>query len=461
MSINNKVTKIKQERIRKQINQCDILRFSNLLRSEELRVHFDECIPEFRQRLYPPTETLSMFLTQALSQDRSCQHIVNKASFDNVLEGKPTNSVSTGAYCKARQRIPLELIQRLTRETAYQLSKHVPLLWKWKGKRVKLIDGTSVTMPDTADNQRVFPQQKARAKGLGFPICRLVGVVCLSTGAVVDAAVGKIEGKGTSEQSLLRQLQDRFEEGDLILGDAYFSTYFFLAFLIEGKVDAVMEQLGVRKKSVDFRKGEKIGSKDHVITLQKPKRRPDWMTQEEYQSAPQNLKIRELKVGGKILVTTILSPKDATKSELKNLYKQRWHVELDFRNIKTTLKMEHLSCKSADMSEKEIWVYFLAYNLIRILMCQAALLSERLPRQLSFKHTVQLWLCRIQTGSELNEEQTFQFFILVAGKKVGNRGGRVEPRAVKQRPKPFKLLTVKRELAREDIRENGHPKKLK
>ena len=184
--------------------------------------------------------------------------------------------------------------------------------------------------------------------------------------------------------------------------------------------------------------------------------------QEAYESAPDRLTIRELKVKGKVLITTLLSAKTYPKHELAALYKKRWHVEVDLRNIKTTLGMETLSCKTPEMVEKEMWVYFLAYNLIRLLMAQSALLSDILPRELSFKHTVQLWLAWGQqtqaTDIDVDEELLFAF---IAQKAVGNRPGRIEPRAVKRRPKPFSLLMERRGLARERVRKQGHPKKIK
>lgn len=186
------------------------------------------------------------------------------------------------------------------------------------------------------------------------------------------------------------------------------------------------------------------------------------MVQEHYDSTPDTLIIRELKIAGKVLITTLLSPKDASKSELKALYKKRWQIEVDFRNIKTTMGMETLSCKTPEMSEKEIWIYFLAYNLIRLLMAQAALLADILPRQLSFKHTLQLWLAwnqqSIYDATESSEEI---LFVLIAQRRIGMRPGRIEPRAIKRRPKPFSLLTKPREEARALVRKNGHPKKVK
>lgn len=246
------------------------------------------------------------------------------------------------------------------------------------------------------------------------------------------------------------------------MGDALFATYFLLAWLLERGVDGVFEQHGARQRVTDFRRGEQLGPKDHQIHLSKPKQKPDWMSQEEYDSVPGSITVRELKTKNKVLVTTLLSPKAYPKCEIKELFKKRWDVELDLRNIKTTLGMETLSCKTPEMVEKEIWVYFLAYNLMRLLMAQSALLADILPRQLSFKHTVQLWLAWSQntqaTGAQADEGI---LFFLIAQKTVGNRPGRVEPRAVKQRPKPYPLLMEQREKAREKIRKHGHPKKLR
>ncbi len=274
--------------------------------------------------------------------------------------------------------------------------------------------------------------------------------------------MGNFKGKGGSEQTLLRTLLDRLETGDLLLGDAFYATYFLLAELRLRGVDAVFEQYGSRKRSTDFRRGKSLGSRDHLITPGKPKLRPDWMTVEQYESAPDTLNVRELEVGGKILLTTLLCPKATPKIALKALYKRRWHVELDIRNIKTTLGMETLSCKTPQMGEKEMWVYLLAYNLIRMIMLQSALLADVLPRSVSFKHTLQLCLAAGDALSHFDDtENIAEFMALVAEQTVGNRPGRIEPRAVKRRPKPYPLLTQTRAAAREKVRKYGHPKKVK
>lgn len=317
-------------------------------------------------------------------------------------------------------------------------------------------------LPDTASNQAVYPQQRGQQPGLGFPICRLVGVVCLSSGAVLDAASGPYQGKGGDEYTLLRSMLGCLERGDVLLGDAYYATYFLLCALRERGVDAVFEQFGARRRSTDFRCGQRLGSRDHLIVLDKPKVRPHWMSPADYACACDTLTVRELRTGGKTLVTTLLSPNHTSKAALKCLYRNRWHVELDLRNIKATLGMERLSCRSPQMAIKEIWVYLLAYNLIRLMMMQAALLTERLPRQLSFKHALQLnraWTH--QAAATPRPDRIQDLLMLIAEQRVGDRPGRIEPRAIKQRPKSYPMLTTPRAAARAKIQLHGHPKKVK
>lgn len=358
--------------------------------------------------------------------------------------------------------MPSEMISTLARHTGRLMTDRAPDTWRWRGRPVRLVDGATVTLPDTADNQEVYPQPRSQQPGLGFPLCRLVGITCLASGAVLDVAMGACKGKGTDEQSLLRSILDTLEVDDILLGDAFYATYFLICDLQKRRVDGVFEQHGARRRSTDFRCGQRLGPRDHLIELHKPPKKPDWMSQEEYDQAPDSVKVRELFAGGKILVTTLCCPKQTNKAALKALYRDRWHVELDLRNIKTTLGMEIMTCRTPAMVEKEIWVYLLAYNLIRVLMAQAALFADLLPRQISFKHTLQLWLSwRLNDLCAHDDEKLASLFILIAQQQVGKRPGRIEPRAVKRRPKPFPKLMKPRHIAREEVRQNGHPKKLK
>lgn len=461
MNPTQRVARLQQQRVHAHAANSDSFSFFNLLTSPELLDQVESLMPDHRERLFPPTETLSMFLAQALSTDRSCQRAVNDAAIKRLTSGLPVCSTHTGAYCRARQRLPEGMIATLTRYTGQMITNNIPRSWCWQGRPVRLVDGTTVTLPDTAANQAVYPQPSSQQPGLGFPLCRLVGILCLSSGALLNAAMGHHKGKGSDEQALLRTMLDTLAMGDILLGDAYYATYFLLCTLLQRGVDAVFEQQGARRRSTDFRRGQRLGEKDHLIELRKPKIKPEWMTQADYDDVPETLTVREVATGGKILVTTLLCPKQTPKSELKALYRHRWHIELDLRNIKTTLGMEMLSCKTPEMAIKEIWVYLLAYNLIRLLMAQAALLADRLPRQISFKHTVQLWFAWSHYATHFGDESLTNLFVLIAQQQVGNRPGRIEPRAIKRRPKPFSLLTKPRNEAREEVLKNGHPKKLK
>ena len=454
-------TLLQQKSIQSHVLTSDCYGIFNLLTSDRLFEKIEALLPEHRERMFPPTETLSMFVTQALSADRSCQNIVNQAAMKRLIGGLTPCSTHTGGYCRARQRLPIDMVAKLTQYLSTIIDNKVTDDWRWKGRKVKIVDGTTITLPDTASNQGKYPQQKGQKVGLGFPICRIVGITCLSSGALLNAAVGPFKGKGGDEQTLLRSLQDGFVPGDLVLGDAYFPTYFFIADMQSKRVDLLMEQNGARRKSTDFRQGKKLGERGHIITIIKPKKKPDWMSEEHYLATPDRINIREFKAGGKIMVTTMMCPKSAPKNELKLLYKSRRNVELDIRDIKNTMGMNILSCQTLDMILKEIWVYLLAYNLIRLMMTQSALLANILPRTISFKHCLQLWLVWVQQtgGQDVGKRQAL--CLMIAQQKVAGRPGRIEPRAVKRRPKPYPLLTKPRYQARQEVIENGHPKKLK
>ena len=461
MHLNPRVRTQQRSRVRRQADQSDAYVFFNLLTSPALLDRVESLLPEHRERLFPPTETLSMFLSQALSADRSCQRAVNETVVKRLIGGLPRASTHTGAYCRARTRLPETMLSGLTQHTGQMMSAKAPASWHWHGHPVRLVDGTTLAMPDTPANQAVYPQPHSQEAGLGFPLCRLVGLVCLGSGAVLNAALGGYRGKGSDEQTLLRTLLGTLQFGDLLLGDAYYASFFLFATLRERGVEAVFEQQGSRRRSTDFRRGQRLGARDHLIALHKPKRKPDWMTDAQYASAPETLTVRELAVSGKILVTTLLCPRETPKAALKALYRERWHVELDLRHIKTTLGMEMLSCKTPMMAQKEIWVYLLAYNLIRLMMAQAATLAECQPRTLSFKHTLQLWIAWDHYSGTDREGRLYGLFVLIAEQRVGNRPGRIEPRAIKRRPKPFPLLTQPREIAREKVRKHGHPRRVK
>lgn len=432
--------------------------FFNVLTGPELLKTTEEHQPEHRERLYPPTVTLSMFMSQALNADGSCQRVVDAWAAQRAAEGLRDSGVGTGAYCKARQRLPVEMVAALTREVGNQVSQKAASPWRWRDRTVKLLDGTTVCMPDTEENQSRFPQPRTQAPGLGFPIARIVGVICLSSGAVLDAAMGPYKGKGSGEYSLSRRLIENFHAGDVVLADALLCGYFWIAALQARGVDVLFKRHAMRRS--DFRSGVRLGENDHLIVWKKPLYPPPWMSAEEYETYPEQLVLREVKVNGRLLITTLLDARTTHKYELGKLYQQRWNIEVDFRNIKTTLQMEWLSCQSPVMNEKEMWVHLLAYNLIRLLMAQAAYSQGLHPRQISFKHTVQLWThWQLRPVRCEFEEHLAHLLRLIAAVRVGDRPGRIEPRVLKRRPKPFNMLTEPRARARARVRKYGHPKR--
>lgn len=403
----------------------------------------------FRQRIYDPLQTLMLFIEQVLSADHSCQDAVARGVSSQVALGQAPSSLNTAAYCKARSRLALGLIERLGRETGGRLCAQQPQAWRWRGREVKLVDGTTVSMPDTVANQARFPQSRTQKRGLGFPLARLAAIVSLSCGAVLDWAIGPCEGKQTGETALLWQLAKRLCPGDVVIADRYYAGYFLIALLLQQGVDVLIRQH--QRRHTDFRRGERLGRRDHVVMWPRLQR-PEWMDLASYEAMPETLRMREVRVGGWTLVTTLTDAKEVGKRELFELYRLRWQIELDLRSIKTVMQMDVLRGKSAKMVEKEIAVHLLAYNLMRAVMAQAAYLGHLLPRQLSFKGALQLLNAfeenlRHCPRGRLGLRHTY-LLAGIAQLRLPHRPGRVEPRAVKRRPKPASLLTELRSLLR-------------
>lgn len=442
-----------RQQIQRRARRVDAVGFFNLLTGPELLEVTEAQLPQHRERLYPPTVTLSMFMRQALDTDGSCQKAVNSWAAQRRAEGLSVQSVRTGGYCKARERLPVSMVSGLAHAVGGLVSARAKAAWRWRGRNVKLVDGSGISMPDTLENQECYPQPSSQADGVGFPLARVVGVICLATGAVIDAAIGPHAGKGSSELGLLRTLGAAFSPGDVMLADSFYCNYFVVASMLAAGVDVLFEQHNARR--TDFRRGISLGARDHLVCWTKSKTRPEWMTAQQYAEFPEALTVREVLVDGQILVTTLLDQRKVRKIALNQLYARRWNVELDLRNIKTTLGVEVLRCLTPRMVEKELWVHLLAYNLIRLLMAQAALDADVQPRQLSFKHTVQLWVEWTAHRVNLSADPD-TLFRLIAQPTVGNRPGRIEPRARKRRPKPYPWLKRPRAEARERVRRYGH-----
>lgn len=421
--------------------------FGQVIPRQDLLRWIEEEAGDYRERIYSPLQTLILFIEQVLGAYQSCQDAVARGLSSRVALGQSPCSLNNGPYCRARSRLALNLIERIGREVGGRLRASQPAVWRWRGREVKLIDGTTASMPDTVENQAEFPQNKSQKPGLGFPLARVVAIISLSCGAVLEWAISPCEGKRTGETALLWQLAHRLRAGDVVIADRYFSGYFLLAWLIRHGVDVVVRQHQLRH--TDFRRGKRLGAKDHVVAWTRPAC-PVWMDAATYATMPETLTLREARVGGLTLVTSLTAADDVSKQELLTLYHARWQVELDLRSIKAVMQMDVLRCKTPAMVKKEIAVHLLAYNLVRAVMAQAAFLGQVLPRQLSFKAALQLIRAfeenlRHAPQARLTLCRTY----LLAGMaqlRLPDRPGRVEPRVVKRRPKQHALLTQPRHI---------------
>ena len=423
-----------------------------VLTAQVLKAWVTDEVGKWRERLYSPLTTVVMFIEQVLGADHSCQDAVAQGLSSRVALGKAPCSLNTGPYCKARLRLTLDLIERLGHEVGARLCAAQPTPWLWRGRNVKLVDGTAVSMPDTAENQEAFPQSAQQKPGLGFPLARLVGIVSLSCGAVLAWASGPCAGKKTGETALLWGLMDQLEAGDIVIADRYFAGYFGIARWWQRGVDVLIRQH--QRRHTDFRRGRRLGKRDHVVAWTRPPR-PTWMDPTTYATTPESIVMREVRVGDLTLVTTLLDAHEVDKLELVDLYGKRWQIELDFRSIKTVMQMEILRCKSPAMIRKEIAAHLLAYNLVRTVMAQAAHWAHVMPRQLSFKATLQVLNAfeenlRFCPRARLTTRHAI-VLASIAQAILPIRPDRVEPRAVKRRPKPQKLLTEPHHVLRERL----------
>lgn len=164
---------------------------------------------KFRDRIFNPMITVWMFVTQVISPDKSCQKAVTRLNAWRVTQGLPKVSSKTTSYCKARGRLPEAIFERLLRQTATQCEEVTNEIWLFCGRVVEMVDGWTVTMADTEENQETYPQIANQKPGCGFPMARMVGLFSMATGAIKFTAMSAYQGKQTGETSLLRTIIDR------------------------------------------------------------------------------------------------------------------------------------------------------------------------------------------------------------------------------------------------------------
>jgi Transposase DDE domain len=450
--------------LRRQFLQDGDLPFTNVL-TDEVLTHALATVGGWLDRVFSPLVTLWVFLGQVLSADHSCRAAVARLTAHRLARGQKPCSPRTGAYCQARKRLPEAFFSETALRAGRALDAGADKGWLWKRRRVYVYDGSSVTMPDTPANQAEYPQPVAQKPGLGFPLARLGAVFSLACGAVVGLGICRYAGKGQSDLGLLRKLLDLFRPGDVMLADRLMCAWTEMVMLKLRGVDCVCRFTSHRK--ADFRRGKRLGHGDHVVEWPKPPK-PRTIDREAYAALPASLTVREcrvrvdrpgFRVRTLIVATTLLDPNEFPKDELAQLYRARWHGELDLRSLKQTLQMDVLRCKTPELVRKEVWTHILAYNLIRTVMAQAATRHGVEPRSVSFKGAAQtleafqpVLALRGEDDAAFRRAVYDQLLAAIAGHRVGDRPDRYEPRRRKRRPKPYDRLMKPRHEAKRAMR---------
>lgn len=436
--------------LRRQFLQDGDLPFTDVLSERAVTQALKALDVVWLDRIYSPLVTLWVFLGQVLSQDHSCRAAVARLIAHRVSRGQRPCSAETGGYCQARKRLPEEFYAEVARKSGQSLDNSAKKEWLWKGRRVLAYDGSTVSMPDTPENQEAYPQPPQQRLGVGFPLARIAAFFSLSCGAVLDLDVCSYSGKGHSELGMLRKLWGILIPGDVLLADRYMCAWHEIFLLKQRGIDTVTRIHHCRR--VDFRSGKRLGKDDHIVEWRRPGRirSIDWQA---LKSLPERLTIRETRVRiqqpgfrcrSMIVVSTLLDAEEVTASDLAELYRARWNAELDLRSLKQTMQMDILRCKTPELVRKEIWTHILAYNLIRTIIAQAAVNHGVEPRTISFKGAIQtleafqpLFAVHGDRAQVHRRKLYQQFFDAVATHRVADRPDRFEPRLRKRRPKKY------------------------
>jgi hypothetical protein len=405
--------------------------------------------------VFSPVTTIWGFLSQVLSEDHSCRDAVSRIIAHRATNGLAVCSPNTASYCNARSRLLTGVLSTLATQTAEELQTSVADPWKWNGRSVFIVDGSSVSMPDTPANQAAYPQPPNQKPGLGFPLARITVLLSLATGACHDLAIAPYQGKGTGETNLFRRMYDTLKPRDVVLGDALFDDYFIACELCNRGIDIIARAQYERTGSwtVESRPD------GDLLVWQRPNK-PRGMTGSQYRSYPKKLIMRQVTVDARDknnrvkqfkVVTTILDQSIDGK-QIGDLFERRWEGEVDIRSIKSTMQMDILRCKTPEMVHKEIWTHLLAYNLLRTVMAVAANENDIEPRKVSFKGAKQALTAfapKIEAARPEDRAALIDAMLTtIAYHRVGDRPGRWEPRARKRRPKPAARLTQPRHIAK-------------
>ena len=422
-----------------------------------------------RSGIYSTLNVLWAFLGQVLrdGQQAACQAAVAAITAQRLADGLATPTADTGDDCRARAKRSEAALHDLTVEIANELEEQADAKWLWKGRHSKLVEGFTLTMPDTPENQAESPQSRSQKPGVGWPIARAMAILSPATATVLDVAVGPYSGQETGETALLRSRLDSFSPDDRLVADRDFCSFFLRALLGRGV------QSGTRRhqqRHVDFRRGCRLGKRDPLVVWTRPQR-PQWMDRATYDTIPETMELRELRFhvsqpGRRTteitIVTTLTDADSDAKEDLADLYGFRWNAELDIRSIKQNLNLNHVRCQSPEMVRRELWTTLLAYNLVRT-TAAAALLYQKRPRQISFTGTCQdilaSWtdLARRRIAPEKMMDHCLTLLSRIAECEVAHRPGRIEPRVLKRRRHGDKLMQKPRHVLKKQL-ESGNAK---
>jgi len=410
----------------------------------------------WRQRVLDPVTTVHLFVLQILHGNTACAHVPRLGAVDCTGE----------AYCQARQRLPLSVLRNLLQALSQYLSANTMLdEGRWHGHRTFLVDGSGVSMPDTPELQAHFGQSGAQKAGCGFPVMHILALFHASTGFLLNVVNAPLR---THDMSCVGQVHPDLADGDVLVGDRGFCSFTHLALLAARQVFGVFRVH--QKQIVDFRphrrrasrrsrqRGERglptsrwlkrLGRHDQLVEYSKPVRRPVWLTDQAFVALPDTLIVRELRYtiterGRRTriitLATTLLDHERYPASEVAALYGQRWQIETNFRHLKQTLRMDVLRCQTVEGVTKELTMYALVYNLVRLVMLEAAKRQGVAVERISFIDAVR-WLA--DAAYNITELKL---------RLVPDRPGRYEPRAVKRRPKSYKHLNQPRKVLRKRL----------
>lgn len=429
--------------------------------------------PNSRERLFPLRLTCECFVWQMLKPRTACREVVRQVQALACAQGRGSPDECASAYIQARQRLPQECLERVLDATAQAAERRAASGPRLQGRPVKVVDGSSVQLPDTADNQKEYPQPSGQKPGCGFPVLKLVVLFSLASGALLDVVLGNLH---QHDLRLFHRLWECLKAGDILLGDRAYGDYVTLAGLPRQGVDVVARLHQARK--VDFRRAKRLGHQDGVFVWRKGCMQSTILTSEQWAALPEQIQVRIVRFTAACrgfrtqritLVTTLLDAEVYPVAELVALYLRRWRIELCLRDVKTTLGLEQLRCQSPAMVRKELLAGLIAHNLIRCLMAEAAQVYEAELERLSFKGAVdalrQYSAVLAQARTNRLKRKLWQDLLrAVARDPVPLRPGRTEPRAVKRRPKPFPLLNRPRrkfvELPHRNSRWHGGPSKF-